>query len=50
MKCECGYEGEFMLILVHKQYECKYRPYKCPYCEVNVPMNDRASHLRMCGR
>jgi hypothetical protein len=49
MKCECGYEGEFMLILVHKQYECKYRPYKCPYCEVTVPMNDRASHLRMCG-
>jgi endogenous inhibitor of DNA gyrase (YacG/DUF329 family) len=49
LKCECGYEGEQDLFQLHKQYECRFRPFRCPYCESEIRWSDRGEHLEICG-
>lgn len=51
LKCDqCGlYEGESIELELHKTYECRNRPFECPYCHLNFPYSQRGTHLRECG-
>jgi hypothetical protein len=50
-KCDqCGeFEAESVELELHKVYECRNRPFECPYCHLHVPYSQRGTHMRDCG-
>jgi hypothetical protein len=49
VRCECGFESEGDLVALHREFECHLRPFSCPYCNLSMPQNQRATHLSSCG-
>jgi len=43
------WSGSPDLLGLHKEFECKNRPFPCPYCQLDVPFSTRATHMKDCG-